>query len=75
MGAFSVGIFDDAEKLAGQDTGGTEGTGGTENSAVSDLTQDGEKLLDNETGDKFDSEIQSAGTTLDQQADQNLPKL
>ena len=69
MGAFSVGIFDDAEKLAGQDTGGTE------NSAVSDLTQDGEKILDNETDDKFDSEIQSAGTTLDQQADQNLPKL
>ena len=61
-----MGLFDDAEKLAGQ---------GTEDSAISGLTQDGEKLLDNETGDKFDSEITSGGDMVDKQADQDLPNL
>jgi hypothetical protein len=61
-----MGLFDDAEKLAGQ---------GGEDSVVQDLTQQGEQLLDNETGGKFDSEIQEGGDMLDQQADQNLPNL
>ena len=61
-----MSLFGDAEKLVGQ---------GTEDSAISGLTQDGEKLLDNETGGKFDSEIQSGGTMLDQQADKDLPNL
>jgi hypothetical protein len=61
-----MGLFDDAEKLAGQ---------GGEDSVVQDLTQQGEQLLDNETGGKFDSEIQEGGNMLDQQADQNLPNL
>jgi hypothetical protein len=61
-----VGLFDDAEKLVGQST---------EDNAVSSLTQDGEKFLDNETGNKFDSEIQDGGNTLDQQVDKELPNL
>ena len=61
-----MGLFDDAEKLAGQ---------GGEDSVVQDITQQGEQLVDNETGGKFDSEIQEGGNMLDQQADQNLPNL
>lgn len=61
-----MSIFDDAEKLVGQ---------GTEDNAVSGLTQDGEKFLDDETGNKFDSEIQSGGNMVDQQAEKDLPNL
>lgn len=61
-----MGLFDDAEKMVGQST---------EDNAVSGLTQDGEKFLDNETGNKFDSEITSGGDMLDKQADQDLPNL
>lgn len=61
-----MGLFDDAEKLAGQ---------GGEDSVVKDVTQQGEQFLDSETGGKFDSEIQDAGNALDQQADQDLPNL
>jgi len=61
-----MGLFDDAENLAGQ---------GTEDSLVQKVTQEGEQLADNETGGKFDSEIQSGGNELDQQLDQDLPKL
>jgi hypothetical protein len=61
-----MGLFDDAEKLVGQ---------GGEDSVVQDITQQGEQLVDNETGGKFDSEIQDAGNAVDQQADQNLPNL
>jgi hypothetical protein len=61
-----MGLMDDAEKLAGQ---------GTEDNVVSDVTKDAEQFADNETGDKFDSEIQDAGNALDQDADQNLPNL
>jgi hypothetical protein len=42
---------------------------------VQKATQEGEQLADNETGGKFDSEIQSGGNELDQQLDQDLPKL
>ena len=52
-----MGIFDEAEKLAGQ-VGGDQ--------VVQNVTQDAEKLADQETGNKFDSEIQDAGTMLDQ---------
>jgi hypothetical protein len=51
-----VGLFDDAEKLVGQDE-------------VKNLTQDAEKFADQETGNKFDSEISDAGTMLDNQID------
>jgi hypothetical protein len=61
-----VGLFDDVEKLAGS---------GTEDKIVSSLTQDGEKFLDNETGGKFDSEIQSGGSMLEQQIEKELPNL
>jgi hypothetical protein len=61
-----MGLMDDAEKLAGQ---------GAEDNVVSDVTKDAEQFADKETGDKFDSEIQDAGNTLDQDADQNLPNL
>lgn len=54
------------EKLAGS---------GTEDKIVSSLTQDGEKFLDNETGGKFDSEIQSGGNMLEQQIEKELPNL
>jgi hypothetical protein len=47
-----VSIFDDAEKAVGQD-------------AIKEATQEAEKFADQETGNKFDSEIQSAGTALD----------
>jgi hypothetical protein len=59
-------LFDDAEKLAG--AGGEDGV-------VQDVTQDAEQFADNETGGKFDSEIQDAGNALDQQADKDLPNL
>ena len=65
-----MGLFDDVENLAG----GQGGQGG-EDSLVQKATQEGEQLLDNETGGKFDSEIQDAGNAVDQQVDQNLPNL
>jgi len=61
-----MGLFDDAEKLVGQ---------GTEDSLVQDATKEGEQFLDNETGNKFDSQIQDAGNALDQQVDKELPNL
>jgi hypothetical protein len=61
-----MGLFDEVENLAGQ---------AGEDSAVQKATQEGEQLLDNETGGKFDSEIQDGGNLLDQQADQHLPNL
>jgi hypothetical protein len=61
-----MSIFDDAEKLVGQ---------GGEDSVVQDVTQQGEQLVDNETGGKFDSEVQDAGNALDQQADKDVPNL
>jgi hypothetical protein len=61
-----MSIFDDAEKLVGQ---------GGEDSVVQDVTQQGERLVDNETGGKFDSEVQDAGNALDQQADKDMPNL
>jgi hypothetical protein len=54
-----MGIFDDAEKLVGQDE-------------VKNLTQDAENYADQETGNKFDSEISEAGTMLDSEIDQQL---
>ena len=65
-----MGLFDDVENLAG----GQGGQGG-EDSLVQKATQEGEQLLDNETGGKFDSEIQDGGSLLDQQADKDLPNL
>jgi hypothetical protein len=59
-----MSLFDDAEKLVGQNE---------EQKVVQDVTQDAEKVADQETGDKFDSEIASAGTALDNQVDQQLP--
>jgi hypothetical protein len=61
-----MGLFDEAENMAGQ---------GGEDALVQKATQEGEQLLDNETGDKFDSEIQQGGDLLDQQADKDLPNL
>jgi hypothetical protein len=61
-----MSIFDDAEKLVGQ---------GGEDSVVQDVTQQGEQLADNETGGKFDSEVQDAGNALDQQVDKDMPNL
>ena len=40
-----------------------------------DITQQGEKLADKETGGKFDSEVQDAGNMVDKEADQKLPNL
>ena len=65
-GESHMGLMDDAEKLAGQ---------GTEDNVVADVTKDAEQFADNETGGKFDSEIQDAGNALDQDVDQNLPNL
>ena len=65
-----MGLFDDVENLAG----GQGGQGG-EDSLVLKATQEGEQFLDNETGGKFDSEIQDGGNLLDQQADKDLPNL
>jgi hypothetical protein len=61
-----MGLFDEVENLAGQ---------GGEDSLVQKATQEGEQVLDNETGGKFDSEIQDGGNMLDQQVDQHLPNL
>jgi len=52
-----MGIFDDAEKLVGQDE-------------VQNLTKDAENVADQETGNKFDSEVTDAGNMLDSQIDQ-----
>jgi hypothetical protein len=60
-----VGLFDEAENLAGQADGAAGGQGAADG-LVGDATQEAEKLLDNDTGNKFDSEIQDAGTLLDQ---------
>jgi hypothetical protein len=68
-----MGLFDDAEKLAGQ--GGDGGQGGGEDSLVQKATQEGEQALDQATGGKFDSEIQDGGNELDQQVDGKLPNL
>lgn len=65
-----MGLFDEAENLAGDAVGQK-----AEDSVVQDLTQQGEQFLDNDTGGKFDSEIQQGGDMLDQQVDQNLPNL
>ena len=61
-----MGLFDEVENMAGQ---------GGEDALVQKATQEGEQLLDNETGDKFDSEIQEGGNLLDQQVDKDLPNL
>jgi hypothetical protein len=61
-----MGLFDEVENMAGQ---------GGEDALVQKATQEGEQLLDNETGDKFDSEIQEGGNMLDQQVDKELPNL
>jgi hypothetical protein len=65
-----MGLFDDVENLAGQ-----AGGQGGEDSLVQKATQEGEQLLDNETGGKFDSQIQDGGNLLDQQVDKDLPNL
>ena len=65
-GGCSMGLFDDVENLAGQ---------GGEDALVQKATQQGEQFLDNETGGKFDSEIQDGGNLLDKQVDQDLPNL
>ena len=81
-----MGLFDDAENLLGQgdqagqgDQSGQDQSGqggqGFEDTAVQDITQQGEKALDNETGGKFDSEIQDAGNMVDKDVDQHLPNL
>ena len=54
-----MGLFDDAEKLASEHP-----------DEVKNLTQDAENFAGQETGNKFDSEISSAGTMLDNQIDQ-----
>jgi hypothetical protein len=61
-----MGLFDEVENMAGQ---------GGEDALVQKATQEGEQLLDNETGNKFDSEIQEGGNMLDQQVDKELPNL
>jgi hypothetical protein len=69
-----VSLMGDAENLAGQLDGGAGGQGdqggqgaqGGADGLVGDVTQDAEKALDSETGDKFDSEIQDAGSMIDQ---------
>ena len=65
-----MGLFDEVENLAGDAV-----KQGGEDSLVQNLTQQGEQMLDNETGGKFDSEIQQGGDMLDQQVDQHLPNL
>jgi hypothetical protein len=70
-----MGLFDDAENLLGQGGQGDQAGQSGEDSAVQDITQQGEKLADNETGGKFDSEIQDAGNMVDKEADQHLPNL
>ena len=61
-----MGLFDEVENMAGQ---------GGEDALVQKATQEGEQLLDNETGDKFNSEIQEGGNLLDQQVEKDLPNL
>jgi hypothetical protein len=72
-----MGLFDDAEKLVGNEAGqgSTDPGQGGEDGLGQGLTKDGEQFLDNETGGKFDSEIQQGGDTLDQQVDKDLPNL
>ena len=65
-----MGLFDEVENLAGDAV-----KQGGEDALVQNLTQQGEQMLDNETGGKFDSEIQQGGDMLDQQVDQHLPNL
>jgi hypothetical protein len=76
-----MGLFDDVENPGGQgdqtgqgDQSDQSGQTG-EDSVVQDITKQGEKLADNETGGKYDSEIQDAGNMVDKEADQKLPNL
>lgn len=65
-----MGLFDEVENLAGNAAGRS-----AEDSLVQKVTQEGEQVLDNETGGKFDSEIQQGGDLLDQRVEQDLPNL
>jgi hypothetical protein len=58
-----VGILDEAEKLAGE-AGGDK--------VVQGVTRDAENWADQETGGKFDSEIQDAGNFAGQRIDQRF---
>ena len=61
-----MGLFDDAENLLGGQGGqGSQDGQNGEDSLVQKATQAGEQFLDNETGGKFDSEIQDGGNLLD----------
>ena len=53
------GIFDEAEKAASEHP-----------DQVQNLTQDAEKFADKETGGKYDSEIDKAGSMLDKEVEQ-----
>ena len=53
-----MSIFDDAEKEMGEHP-----------DEVKDLTQDAEKEIDQETGGKFDSEVDDAGSAMDNEID------
>ena len=61
-----MSFMDDAEKLIGQ---------GAADNEVGDLTKDAEQFADNETGGKFDSEIQDAGSALDSDIEKDIPNL
>jgi hypothetical protein len=61
-----MSLMGDAENLLGQ---------GGEDNVVGGLAKDVEQDADNATGGKFDSEIQDAGNSLEQDAEQDLPKL
>ncbi len=50
-----MGLLDDAENLAGEHP-----------DQVQNVTQDAEKVVDEKTGGKFDSEVKSGGNKLDQ---------
>jgi TRAP-type C4-dicarboxylate transport system substrate-binding protein len=65
-----MGLFDEVEKLTGDAAGQ-----GAEDSLVQKAVQEGEQLLEEKTGGKFDAEIQQGGDLLEQQLDQHLPKL
>jgi hypothetical protein len=64
-----MGLFDEVEKLTGDAAGQ-----GAEDSLVQKAVQEGEQLLEQKTGGKFDAEIQKGGDLLEQQLDQHLPK-
>lgn len=65
-----MGLFDKVEHMAEE-----AAHQGHADSLIHKLTEEGEQLLENKTGGKFDSQIEKGGEMLEQQVEQRLHEL